>query len=89
MPRPKTKTKPTPPPPAPKPTPEPRLGTTKQIMLSVYSETEDQLAYLCRRVAERQGGNPDRLKSPIVRALIAGEYQRERGREEQETRAPR
>jgi hypothetical protein len=75
--------------PPPKPDPEPRQGTTRQVQLSVYPETEGQLDYLCRRVAARQGGNPARLRSPVVRALIAAEYRRERGLEEQERRAPR
>jgi hypothetical protein len=63
---------------------EPRPGQTYNVSFSIYPQTDSQLAYLCSRVAGRQGGNLDRLRSPIIRALIAGEYQREKQRESQE-----
>jgi hypothetical protein len=72
----------------PKPAPA-RPGKTRAVALSFYAETEEQLAFLCARVAHRQGRGPDLLRSSIVRSLIAGEYRRERDRESAEGRGAR
>jgi hypothetical protein len=59
----------------------------RQVQLSLPELAIQELDYLCRRQAERDGIKPDRLRSGIVRRLIRQEFHRERAREEQEHQA--
>jgi hypothetical protein len=56
------------------------------VQLSLDDDDLEVLDYLCNRVVARQGGNPDRMRTPIVRALIHAEAAREKAREQQEAR---
>lgn len=56
----------------------------KQVQFYLPEIALDELDYLCRRQAERDGVKPARLRSFIVRLLIRQAYHRERDREEAE-----
>lgn len=63
----------------------PRPGRTKQVQLSLDDEDLALLDYVCRRWYGRHGGNPGRMRSPTVRALIHAEAHREKARESHES----
>lgn len=56
----------------------------KPMQFYLPAIVDDELNYLCRRQAERDGVKPDRLRSFVVRVLIRHAYHLEREREEAE-----
>lgn len=56
----------------------------KQVQFYLPVIALDELDYLCRRQAERDGVKPDRLRSFVVRVLIRQAFHREKDREESE-----
>lgn len=63
----------------PRPKPETKTHTRhpagKHIMTVVMSTAQwAELAALCEEEAVRCGGNPDRLRTPVIRRLIHSAY---------------
>jgi hypothetical protein len=55
---------------------KPAEAGRRQVQISLPEQAIDELAWLCDFIGNRDGVNPSRVKSSIVRRLIRQEYNR-------------
>jgi hypothetical protein len=64
----------------PKRAPKSDDNTRLCVMLSLSPKALDELDWLCQDLAEREGSNPKRLRSHVVRMMIREKYRLQQGK---------